>query len=215
MIGQLIWTGGKANRALFGAFTGLTFVLFFLAVDQSGLSLSAGTTVSILVSVVAGGVFFVRSRQEKRIRALSQLPTTALQVGVSGWCVTLLGLSVPCLCWLLFASLPGSRWGLTSGSDGGAAILAQLLRSMAVFYCGAVCVVAAVSISVNLTSRPPLGARHLKWVWAVGAAIGAFVFANSPEARGLLLSAQVLIPLGSGLVIADLWLDNRADNYLG
>ena len=61
----------------------------------------------------------------------------------------------------------------------------------------------------------PSRARFLKWLWALAVAVGVFAFANSLGARDLLLSAPVLIPLGSALVLADIWLHNRADNYLG
>ncbi len=215
MIGQLVRTEIKANRALLSISTGIAFVLFFLAVDASGLSIGAGTTVSIVVSILVPGLFLVRGKQEKRIRALSQLPTTPLQVGIAGWCFTLLSLCVPCLIWLLFASLPGSQWGLMTDTDSGRVVLGALPRSIAEFYFGAVSVVASVSISVTVMSRPPSRARFLKWLWALAVAVGVFTFANSLGARDLLLSAPVLIPLGSGLVIADIWLHNRADNYLG
>ena len=159
MIGQLVRTEIKANRALLSIFTGLACVLFFLAVDASGLSIGAGTTVSIVVSLLVPGLFLARGKQEKRIRALSQLPTTPLQVGIAGWCVTLLSLCVPCLIWLLVASLPGSQWGLMADTDSGRVVLGALPQRIAEFYFGAVSVVASVSISVTLMSRPP-SRRH-------------------------------------------------------
>ena len=171
------------------------FLLLLLAV---GLS-------SVLVAVKVSQ----QNAFEKRTRLFSQLPVSMREVSYASWCVRLLWLSIPTLAFTVFlariANMPFTRFALVTLAT----------------YLAGVTLVAAISVATSV-----------RWAKSVYIAIGIAAFVvwfignvfvmpplaatGSPFAGvGLMGLTGFLMVSGVGLVVLDVWLRDRADDYLG
>jgi len=183
------------------------------------LVLSAGVS-SVLLAVAV----FRRHAREKRTRLLAELPVSTLQVSVASWYVRLLGLWIPVLAYaVVLARVADLRF-------------ATLVSVVLATYLGATTLVAAMSVALTI---PHLPLRLSAWVRGIYLAAvlvavviwvvwSAFVFVPAAEvvevagmgARGVAgvgapgLVASLLVS-AVGLVLLDVWLRGRADDYLG
>jgi hypothetical protein len=175
--------------------------LFLLAVSLS----------SVLLAIKVSG----RNALERRPRLFSQLPVSTRDVTFASWYVRLFCLWIPTLASTVFlaraANMPFARFALITLA----------------IYLGGTTVVAAISVAMNIRHLPPPMST-----WANGVYIGCGVVAVAiwflgnllvmppahsatigsiglPGLTGLLMVSSV------GLVALDVWLRDRADDYLG
>jgi hypothetical protein len=169
---------------------------------------------SVLLAVKVSG----RNAIEKRTRLFSQLPVSTREVSFASWCVRLLWLSIPTLACTVFlartANMPFATFALVTLAT----------------YLGGTTLVAAISMAMSIRHLPSLMSAWAKGVyiacaiaavviWFLGkllllppsppAAIGSFAGAGLPFLTGCLMVSSV------GLVVLDVWLRDRADDYLG
>jgi hypothetical protein len=173
--------------------------------------LSVGLS-SVLLAVKISG----RNAIEKRTRLFSQLPVSTREVSLASWCVRLLCLSIPTLACTVFvaraANMPFATFALVTLATylGGTTLVAAISVAMSIrplpspisawargVYIGCAIVVIVIWITGNLFVFPSLRS----------AAIGSL--AGLPGLTGCLMVSSV------GLVALDVWLRERADDYLG
>jgi hypothetical protein len=194
-IGTIVARSGDPSSNLFG--------LFLLSVALS----------SLLVAVKVSQ----RNAVEKRTRLFSQLPVSTREVSYASWCVRLLCLSIPTLACSVFLArldnMPFATFALVTVAT----------------YLGGTTLVAAISVA-----KSPLAFPMSAWAKAVyiacaiaGAVIwfswNLFVLPASPpaaigrslEGAGLPGLTGCLMVSSVALVVIDIWLRDRADNYLG
>ena len=180
--------------------------------DLSGLFLLPVGLSSMLLAVKVSQ----RNVLEKRTRLFSQLPVSTRDVSLASWCVRLLWLPIPTIaCTVLLASaanMPFATFALVTTAT----------------YLGATTLVAAISVAMSI--RPlafPMSA------WAKGVYVACFIVAvvwillwnlwvlppaeavGRPAGVGLPGLTGCLMVSGVGLVVVDVWLRDRADDYLG
>jgi hypothetical protein len=174
---------------------------------------------SLTVSSALSGVkVSQRSAIEKRTRLFAQLPVSTREVSFAGWCVRLLCLSIPSLAFTVFlARIADMRFTTFA--------LATLAT-----YMGGTAVIAAISVATSIRHLPSPMAAWAKSVyiacaivavltWFIGnmlvfprfpfTAIGDLTRAGLPGLTAFLMVSAV------GLVVLDIWLRDRLDDYLG
>ena len=182
--------------------------------DLSGLFLLPVGLSSMLLAVKVSR----RNVLEKRTRLFSQLPVSTREVSLASWCVRLLWLLIPTLAFSVFfaraANMPFATFALVTLAT----------------YLGGTTLVAATSVAMSIRHLPSLMSAWAKGVyiacaigavviWFLGnllllppsppAAIGSFAGAGLPFLTGCLMVSSV------GLVVLDVWLRDRAEDYLG
>jgi hypothetical protein len=215
MIMQLFRTEIRSDLAVFGSFALLGAAPWVAQVALLGAPMSVFVLLVGTTAFVAGGVaVYTRHREQRRTRLLTQLPVTSLQVSVARWCATLTRLAVPFAVIAVFLAVappPG-------------ATLPQVLRAFLALYFAATFVVAAIAL---VETARALGRVHFRvaivaWCIVMLATIvqtGVFV---SREGMFRLADGEVdwrvLLPsvlaAGPALVLIDIWLRQRAENYL-
>jgi hypothetical protein len=199
----------------------LVIVLFFsfnrdsLSDDEAGLFVLAVGLSSVLAAIKVSR----RNAVQKRTRLFSQLPVSTREVSVAGWYVRLLCLSVSVLA---FSVVLARATDMTFG-DFALATLAT--------YLGATTLVAAISVAMSIPHlRSPI-ATWAKGVYALCAIIAVLIWtiwnlsvsatrgdANTTgnfNGMGLAGLSGWLMVFSVGLVVLDIWLRDRADEYLG
>ena len=182
--------------------------------DLSGVLLLSVGVSSVLLAVKLSG----RNALEKRTRLFSQLPVSTRQVSLASWCVRLLCLSIPTLACTVF---------LARAADMSFATFALVTLAT---YLGGTTLVAAISVAMSirhLRSPMPAWAKGIYIacaivavvIWFLGnllmfpsfttAPIGSLEHAGLPGVTGCLVVSSV------GLVVVDVWLRDRLDDYLG
>jgi hypothetical protein len=179
--------------------------------DLSDLFLLSVGLSSVLLAVKVSK----RNAVEKRTRLFSQLPVSTREVSFASWCVRLLWLSVPTLaCTVVLAragNMPFARFVLVTVAT----------------YLGATTLVAAISVAMSIGRMPSPIPAWANRIYVAGAiiAVGMWFIGNrlllpqSPSAAIVSLSlpglTSCLMVSGVGLVVLDVWLRDRADDYLG
>jgi hypothetical protein len=180
--------------------------------DLSGVFLLSVVLSSALLAVKVS----MRNALEKRTRLFSQLPVSAREVSLASWCVRWLCLSIPTLACSVF---------LARAENMSFAMFALVTLAT---YLGGTTLVAAISVAMSIR---PLASPMSAWakgvyiacaivavvIWSLGnllvlpapAAIGSLADAGLPGMTGCLMVSSV------GLVVVDVWLRDRADDYLG
>jgi len=169
--------------------------LFHVSLLSVGLS-------SVLLAVKVSG----RNAIEKRTRLFSQLPVSTREVSYASWCVRLLWLWIPTLSFTVFlavvVNMPFARFALVTAATylGGTTLVAAISVAKSVHwakgvYIGFGIVAFVVWIIGNMLVFPPLG--------SLLAGMGL------PGLTGCLIVSSV------GLVIIDVCLRDRVDEYLG
>lgn len=185
-----------------------------LSDNLSGLFLLSVGLSSVLLAVKVSG----RNAVEKRIRLFSQLPVSTREVSFASWCVRLLWLLIPTLAFSVFfaraANMPFATFALVTLATylGGTTLVAAISVAMSIrplafpmsawakgVYIACVIVAVVIWILWNLWVLPPFPT----------AAIGRLAGAGLPGLIGCLMVSSV------GLVVLDVWLRDRADDYLG
>ena len=180
----------------------------------SGLILLSVSLSSVLLAVKVSQ----RNALEKRTRLFSQLPVSAREVSVATWCVRLLWLLIPTLAFSVFfaraANMPFATFALVTLAT----------------YLGGTTLVAAISVAMSIRRLPPPVSA-----WANGVYIACAIVAVAIWFLGNLLLLPRFQPAGSGslagvglpgltgclmisgvgLVVVDVWLRDRLDDYLG
>jgi hypothetical protein len=190
---------------------------------RSGDSLSDSLSGPFLLSVGLSSVLVAikvsrRNALEKRTRLFSQLPVSTREVSVASWCVRLLCLSIPVLACTVF---------LARGANMPFATFALITLAT---YLGGTTVVAAISVATSMRHLPsPMSAwaERIYIACAIGAVVIWFmqnllVFPRFPftaigghAGEALPGLTGCLMVSGVGLVVLDVWLRDRADDYLG
>ena len=213
--------------AVWGVAVFFFFVLFFVfmgtVVVQSAGTLSGTLFDLFLLSLGVSSALLAakvsqRNALEKRPRLFSQLPVSTRQVTFSSWCVRLLWLSIPTVAFSVF---------LARIADMSFGTFAMVTLAT---YLGGTTLVATISVGMSINHLPsPVSS------WARRGAIACAVivvviwfFGNlfvlpsprPPAVPGFMEEVlPVLIGLlmisGIGLVILDVWLRDRLDDYLG
>jgi hypothetical protein len=228
MISRLVRTELESylhDLVVWGGTVFLLLVLFFsfmgTVVARSGDALSDNLFDLFLLSVGLSSVLLAvklsqRNALEKRTRLFSQLPVSTRDVSFASWCVRLLCLSIPVLACTVFlaraANMPFVTFALVTLAT----------------YLGGTTLVAAISVAMSIR---PLAFPMSAWakgvyiacaivavvIWIIGnlfvlpwpAAIGSLAGAGLPGLTGCLMVSSL------GLVVLDVWLRDRADDYLG
>jgi hypothetical protein len=182
--------------------------------DLSGVLLLSVCVSSVLLAVKVSQ----RNAIEKRTRLFAQLPVSTREVSLASWCVRLLCLSIPTLAFTVFlARVANMRFATFA------------LVTLAT-YLGGTSLVAAISVAMSIRHLPPPMSAWANGVY-IACAIGAVVIwflgnllvlpPPSPAAIGSLAGAGLpaltgcLMVSSVGLVVLDVWLRDRADDYLG
>jgi hypothetical protein len=199
-------------------------VLFFsfmvAVVARSGDSLSGHLSRAFLLSVALSSMVVAvqvsrRSAIEKRTRLYAQLPVSPRELSVASWCVRLLCLWIPVLASAVFLArannMPFARFALITLA----------------LYLGGTTLLAVVSVAMNIRHLSPRMSEWANGVYVACAiaAVAIWFIANTvvlPPAHaaaglvGLSLSGLTGLFLLSavGLVVIDVWLRERADDYL-
>jgi hypothetical protein len=212
---DLVVCGGPVLFVLvvFLSFTG-TMVVQSRDASSPGLSgmflLSVGLSSMLLAAKVSQ-----RNALERRTRLFAQLPVSTREVSIASWCVRLSCLSVPTLACNVFLAralnLPFATFAL-----------ATLATYMAV-----TTLVAAISVAMSIRHLPPpIPAWATRvyialpivafLIWFIG---NVMVLPPDPSAEtgslGLAGVTAWLMVSGVGLVVVDIWLRERLDDYLG
>ena len=211
------------DLVVWGGTVFLLLVLFFsfmgTVLARSGGALSE-VFGPLLLSVGLSSVLLAikvsqRNAIEKRTRLSSQLPVTTREVSAASWCVRLLCLSIPTLAFTVF---------LAGATEMRFATFALVTLAT---YLGGTTLVAAISVAMSIRHLPaPLSA------WAKGVYIACAIFAvvvwfignllvfprppviESLTRVGLPGLTFYLMVSGVGLVVVDIWLRDRLDDYL-
>ena len=215
MISQLVRTEFESNLAGIGHAALLviatSLVFFTLMLDPDGDDLEAFLALSLTLAGVMGARVYLRYSRQKHARIYAQLPVTSRQVCLAVWCFTLTCLLVPTFFWVMFLLLHEDY------------AISHLLPAVVSFYVGVTALIATISIATNVANLP--GTRYWKWIYTI--AFMVFAFALVATEFGTLIffleegtaDWAVIVPLllltSTGLVMADIWLHKRADNYLG
>ena len=173
--------------------------------------LAAGLSFVLLAIKVSG-----RNALERRTRLFAQLPVSTREVSYASWCVRLLCLSIPTLAFTVFlaraANMTFATFALLTLATylGGTTVVAAISVAMSIrpltfpmsawakgIYIACVIVAVVIWILWNLLVLPPLEA------------IGSLADVGVPGLTGYFLVSSV------GLVVVDIWLRDRADDYLG
>jgi hypothetical protein len=228
MISRLVRTELESylhDLVVWGGTVFFLFVLFFsfmgTVVARSGdplsdlfdlLLLSLGLSSVLLALKVSQ-----RNAVEKRARLFSQLPVSTREVSYASWCVRLLWLSIPtlaCTVSLAPANMPFARFALVTLAT----------------YLGGTTVVAAISVAMNLRHLPPPMSTWANGVYIAGGIVAVVIWFLgkllvlppgphtpiwSPAGAALPGLTGCLMVSGVGLVVLDVWLRDRADDYLG
>ena len=138
------------------------------------------------------------------------------EVSFASWCVRLLYLSIPTLAFTVFLALVADM------------TFARFALVTLATYLGGTTLVAAISVAMSIRNLPPPVSA-----WANGVYIACAIVAFAIWFLGNLLVLPPAAPVGSladlgmpvltgclivssvGLVVLDVWLRDRADNYLG
>jgi hypothetical protein len=181
--------------------------------DRSGMFLLLVGLFTVLLAVKVSR----RNALEKRTRLFSQLPVSTREVSFASWCVRLLYLSIPTLVCTVFlaraANMPFATLALVALAT----------------YLGGTTLIAAISVAMSISHLPSPMSEWAKGVYIACAIVAVaipiirnlFVFPWLPEAIGSLAGAGLpgltacLMVSGVGLVVIDVWLRDRLDNYLG
>jgi hypothetical protein len=210
----IVW-GGPAFFALvlFLSITG-TMIVQSRSASSPGLSgvflLSVGLSSMLLAAKVSQ-----RNLLERRTRLFAQLPVSTREVSIASWCVRLSCLSIPAIAGNVFLAralnLPFATF-----------VLATLAT-----YLGVTTLIAAISVAMSIRHLPPpIPARADRvyiallivafLIWFIGNVM-VLPPAQSAETESLGLSGLTgwLTLSGIGLVVVDIWLRERLDDYLG
>jgi hypothetical protein len=181
---------------------------------MSGIFLLSVGLSSVLLAVKVSG----RNAVEKRTRLFSQLPVSTREVSFASWCVRLLWLSIPTLAFTVFVARAANM-----------AFPRFLLVTLATYMAGTT-LVALISVAMSLRHLPtPMSSwangvyigcaivavaiwflgNLLVFPWPPIIAIGSLTGAGLPGLAGFLMVSAV------GFVLLDVWLRDRADDYLG
>ena len=181
--------------------------------DPDGNDLEMFLVLSLMLSGVMGARIYLRYSRQKHARIYAQLPVTQHQVCMAVWCFTLACLLVPTFFWLLFLLLHEDY------------SISHLLPAVVSFYLGVTAAIAAISIATNIANLSGSRARYWKWIYTmafmifafalVGTELGTLVFFLEEGTADWAVIVPVLLLTSVGLVMADIWLHQRADNYLG
>jgi hypothetical protein len=201
----------------------LVLILSFMGtvVVRSGDHLSGDLSNLFLLSMGLSSVLLAvkvsqRNAIEKRTRLFSQLPVSTREVSLAGWCVRLLWLSITtlaCTISLAPANMPFATFALVTLAT----------------YLGGTTLVAAISVAMNIRHLPPPMSAWANGVYIACASVSVviwflgnlLVLPPSPGAIGILAGVGLpgltgcLVVSGVGLVVLDVWLRERADDYLG
>jgi hypothetical protein len=209
-------------------------VLFFSFMEALGSDALAGLSFSDILSrvfVLSVGLSSVlvaikvsrRNAVEKRTRLFSQLPVSTREVSVASWYVRLLCLSVPVLaCTIVLARATDMPFAVFP------------LVTLAT-YLGATTLVAAISVAMSIPHLPSPMSSWAKGIYALCAVIAFLVWLignllvspygarrggvnpafGNLEGMGLAGLTGWLMVSSVGLVVLDIWLRDRADDYLG
>ncbi len=198
---------------LFLSFMGTVFVQ---SAEGSSPGLSGAFLLSIgLSSMLLAGKVWQRNALEKRTRLFSQLPVSTREVAIASWWVRSLCLSIPALAFNIFFArafdLPFATFAL--------ATLAT--------YLGLTTLVAAISVAMSIRHLPPpipVWANRLYIalpivafvIWFIGNVVVLPRARSGPTgSMGLPGLTGWLLVSGVGLVVIDVWLRERVDDYLG
>jgi hypothetical protein len=166
---------------------------------------------SVLLAVKVSG----RNAIEKRTRLFSQLPVSTREVSFASWCVRLLCLSIPTLAFSVFLARAANMRFATFA-----------LVTLAT-YLGGTTLVAAISVGMSIRHLPSPMAAWANGVYVACAIVAVvvwfignlLVFPRFPSAAigGLGLPGLIgcLMVSAVGLVVVDVWLRDRLDDYLG
>jgi hypothetical protein len=219
-IHDLVLWGGAALALL------LLFVAamgqFVARTPEPGQGDMIGTFVlSLFVTSLFLGVrVFRRQVREKRIRLYSQLPVSTLEIFAASWCFRLLCVLIPASAWMGFIALTRD---LSFSSFALKAI---------VFYLTITTLMAAISVAMSISDLPSGMAFCVRWVYTLaGIAVLTVwlmwgfvmgrpglterIFQALGVPAGWLPLVLSLVVSSAGLIVADIWLRSRADNYLG
>ena len=198
---------------LFLSFTGAGLVR---SRDASSPGLSGLILLAVgLPSMLLAGRVWQRNALEKRTRLFAQLPVSTREVSIASWCVRLLWLSMPALaCNIFFArafDLPFATFALGTLAT----------------YLGVTTLVAAISVAMSIRHLPspiPAWANRVYialpivafGIWFIGNLMVLPPSRSGPtESIGLPGLTGWLLVSGVGLVVIDVWLRERLDDYLG
>ena len=217
MISQIVRTEFQSNLAGIGPTALLviaaSLVFFTLMSDPDGDDLELFLVLSLVVSWVMGARIYLRYSRQKHARIYAQLPVTHRQVCIAVWGFTLAGLLVPTFFWLLFLLLHRAY------------SVSHLLPAVVSFYLGVTALIATIAIATNNVNLS--GPRTLFWKWIytiaflvfslvlVASEFGTLIFFLEEGTADWAVIVPVLLLTSVGLVMADIWLHQRADNYLG
>ena len=199
----------------------LVVVLSFMATtvvqpkDAAGLSSLVLLSVGLSSMLLAGKVS-QRNALEKRTRLFSQLPVSTREVSIASWCVLLWCLWIPTLACTVFLArvlnLPFATFAL--------ATLAT--------YLAATTLVAVISVAMSIRHLPPPIPAWVNRIYIALAivAFGIWFIGNvlvMPRAGSAAVGESFdltdvigfLIVSSVGLVVFDVWLRERMDDYLG
>jgi hypothetical protein len=202
----------------------LVLILSFMGtvVVRSGDHLSGDLSNLFLLSMgLSSALLAVKVSQrnaiEKRTRLFSQLPVSTREVSLASWCVRLLWLSITtlaCTVSLAPVNMPFATFALVTLAT----------------YLGGTTLVAAISVAMSIRHLPPPMSAWANGVyiacaivavviWFLGnllvlpagphTAIWSLAGAGLPGLTGCLMVS------GVGFVVLDVWLRDRADDYLG
>jgi hypothetical protein len=173
--------------------------------NQSGLFLFL---LSVALSSVALAVKVCqRNSIEKRTRLFSQLPVSTREVSYASWCVRLLWLSITTLAFTVFlaraAYMPFATFALVTLAT----------------YLGGTTLVAAISVAMSIRWAKGVyiaGGFVAFLIWFIGNRLMLPGATGSPVAGiGLPGLTGCLVVSSVGLIILDVWLRDRVDDYLG
>jgi hypothetical protein len=205
-------------------FAALFLIFFFFALepasDDAPDPIDVFRTIFMLAalfsSLVTGVRVFVRQSREKRIRLFSQLPVSNHEVSVASWCFILLCIGIPTSAWMIYLLF----------EDSSTAHYLQVARATIAFFLTIVTLIASISVVMSIFKLPVF--RNRKWIYSILTVslvvlISTWVHHNDWDAvlnaivgRGEMLPVILFLAFSSaGLVLGDIWLRNRSDNYLG
>ena len=215
------------DLVVWGGTVFLLLLLFFsfmgtVVVSRSG-DTSSHLSDLLLLSVGMASVLLAvkvsqRNAIEKRTRLFSQLPVSTREVSFASWCVRLLWLSIPTFaCTVLIAraaDMPFATFALVTLAT----------------YLGGTTLVAATSVAMSLRHLPsPMSAwANRVYIACAIAAVAIWFFGklfvlppdrqhSIAELLGESLPGVIgcFMVSGVGLVVLDVWLRERLDDYLG
>jgi hypothetical protein len=195
----------------------LSFMASTVVQPKGAAGLSGLVLLSVgLSSMPLAAKLSQRNALEKRTRLFSQLPVSTREVSIASWCVLLLCLWIPTVACTIFLArvlnLPFATFAL--------ATLAT--------YLAATTVVAVISVAMSIRHLPPpipAWANRIYIAFAI-AAFGIWFIGNLlvlPRAGSPAVSESFDLPgvigyltvSSVGLVVFDVWLRERMDDYLG